>query len=68
MVTIEDRLPGLALFGPLTSRQQLPLANPVGWVAIQALAVTGAWATTRWCGEIRCIELFSSDRQEVTNH
>ena len=47
MVTIEDRLPGLALLGPSTNRQQPPLANPIGRVEIQALTVTDAWATTR---------------------
>ena len=48
MLTIEDRLPGLALLGPLTNRQQPLLANPIGRVEIQALTVTDAWATTRW--------------------
>ena len=48
MVTIEDALPGLALLGPSTNRQQPPLANPIGRVEIQALTVTDAWATTRW--------------------
>ena len=48
MVTIEDRLPDLALLGPSTNRQQPPLANAIGRAEIQALTVTDAWATTRW--------------------
>ena len=47
MVMIEDRLPGLALLGPSTNRQQPPLANPIGRVEIQALTVTDTWATAR---------------------
>ena len=43
MTMIENRLPGLALLGSSTSRQQPPLANPIGRVEIQALTVTDAW-------------------------
>ena len=46
MATIEDGLPNLAQPGPAMSRQQPPLASPMGWVEIQALTVTDAWATT----------------------
>ena len=46
MATIEDGLPNLAQPGPAMSRQQPPLASPMGRVEIQALTVTDAWATT----------------------
>ena len=47
MATIEDGFPALARPGPSMNRQQPPLANPMGWVEIQALTVTDTWATAR---------------------
>ena len=46
MITIEDGLPDLVQPDRAMGRQQPPLANPMGWVEIQVLTVTDAWATT----------------------